>query len=85
MSQESVIQEIIEERKKQDEKWGEQDHDLCKWVSILAEEVGEVAAESLDRLPEGVPYGPYREELIHVAAVAIAAIESYDRIEREKW
>lgn len=99
MSQQSVIDEILNERRRQDAKWGEQNHPLdtggecyvrlaemrkaiCesdkqagkeRWRNILLEEVYEAFAE---------PPGPkLREELIQVAAVVVAMIESYDRNE----
>lgn len=62
------------ERRRQDTKWGVQDHLPEKWITILMEEVGEAAHGRLegDRLN-------YREELVQVAAVAVAMIESLDR------
>jgi len=70
----SILSEIIEERNKQDLKWGVQDHDPLKWNAILGEEFGEVSKSIL----ENNSYN-YREELIQVASVAIAAIECHDR------
>ena len=69
-----TIGEVINERKKQDEKWGEQNHHPYKWLSILGEEVGEANKAAL----EGSLLR-YREELVQVAAVAIAAIECLER------
>lgn len=39
----AVLEEVQEERVRQDEKWGAQHHDPLTWLMILAEEVGEVA------------------------------------------
>jgi hypothetical protein len=73
--------EIDLERQKQDAKWGVQDHEDVVWHTILAEEVGEAAQEVLQcqfgDLAKG--HGDLREELIHIAAVAVAWIESVDR------
>ena len=79
-----VIPEIIQERSKQDERWGEQNHTPCKWLVILMEEVGEASKAELEQTMLKNPWGGnlysrYREELVHVAAVAVAAIESFDR------
>ena len=41
----AVLEEVQEERVRQDEKWGAQHHDPLTWLMILAEEVGEVAEE----------------------------------------
>lgn len=70
----NVLEEIKVERLKQDAKWGEQNHELLKWNAILGEEFGEVSKAILEGDSEN-----YRNELIQVAAVAVAAIESFDR------
>ena len=71
--QEQVIWSILEERGRQDRKWGSQrTHSPEKWLTILMEEVGEVARASLEDDPLS-----YIEELVQVAAVAVAALESH--------
>lgn len=79
-----VIAEILLERCRQDEKWGTQDHSPMCWISVLSEEVGEAAEDANEH-----KWGPrsarrknllhFRQELIEVAAVAMAAVESIDR------
>ena len=69
-----LLKQIREERGKQDNKWGIQNHDPFYWLSILMEEVGEASKASLQR-----KRWQYRKELIQVAAVAVAAIEALDR------
>lgn len=53
------------------------------WISILTEELGEAAKEANDIFfyaQKGeAAKARYREELIQVAAVAVAMIESIDR------
>ena len=71
-----VLDEIAAERARQDAKWGEQNHHETIWLAILAEEVGEAAAAALQERKDG-----YRAEMMQVAAVAVAAIESFDRNE----
>ncbi len=95
-----VLEEVAEERMRQDEKWGEQNHPMrsgdwsaeCSarsadgwkrindlrqaagelvWHGILLEEVYEALAET--------DPAKQREELIQVAAVAVAMIECLDR------
>ena len=66
--------EVSAERKRQDEKWGIQNHGPDGWLAILAEEVGEVARAIL----EGRSFD-YGKELTQVAAVAIAALECLGR------
>lgn len=75
---EKVFEEIRQERRFQDEKWGVQNHHPLMWNAILMEEVGEVS-EALLQNRDSIKC--YREELIQVAAVAIAAVENLDRIQ----
>ncbi|WP_375270004.1 hypothetical protein [Enterococcus sp. DIV0212c] len=37
---------MINERKRQDKKWGEQNHSLLLWLSIIGEEFGEMCKEA---------------------------------------
>lgn len=74
-----ICDEIIEERKRQFQKWGRQKLSPSAFFIILAEEFGEVAREILDNSQcEHLPRN-YRTELIQVAAVAVQMIEEYDR------
>lgn len=66
--------EVAMERRRQDKKWGVQNHLPEKWMTILLEEVGEAAHGRLEN-----DRANYREELVQVAAVAVAMIESIDR------
>ncbi len=69
-----IREEIEAERIRQYMKWGEQNHSPEKWMNILMEEVGEAAQAGLQKR-----FADYREELVQVAAVALTAIESFDR------
>lgn len=70
----AIFDEIKSERWRQEEKWGEENHHPPVYYSLLQEEAGEVAKA----INEGNSKS-YREELIHLAAVAVAMIESFDR------
>ena len=70
----NILANIKNERKKQDEKWGEQNHNIYKWLAILGEEVGEVNKAALEGKKNEII-----EELIQVSAVAVAMIESIQR------
>jgi NTP pyrophosphatase (non-canonical NTP hydrolase) len=72
------IKAIIHERQRQDKKWGEQNHGPDGWLPILMEEVGEVAKAMLEG--SGLKY---LDELTQVAAVAVAAMESANRVNLE--
>ena len=74
-----VLKEVALERAIQDAKWGQQNHGVADWMLVLSEEFGEAAKEANEvRFREKSVYD-YRKELIQVAAVAVAAIESLDR------
>lgn len=79
-----IFNEIIQERTRQDEKWGEQNHKPVEWCAILGEEVGEVNKAALEAhfkqyYKDNEQLANYRAELIHVAAVAVCMIESLER------
>ena len=62
-----IIQLIQAERKRQDEKWGMHHHDSFVWVTIITEELGEVAQAVFKQDKEAV-----KAELVQVAAVVVA-------------
>ncbi|GAB3278403.1 MazG-like family protein [Larkinella harenae] len=79
-----VLDEVANERKRQEEKWGQQNHAPVYYNAILQEEVGEVAKEVVEYTfaEPGVPrLQNIRKELVQVAAVAVAMIQSLDRNE----
>ena len=79
---EQVLLEVKSERIKQELKWGQQNHKPIEWIPILGEEVGEVNKALLETYfgYDGAKgYEEYRKELIQVAAVAVAMVESLDR------
>jgi NTP pyrophosphatase (non-canonical NTP hydrolase) len=76
-TQQTIIGMIIEERGRQDKKWGQQNHPHLKWFAILMEEVGEIANALLTARTSG----PIITELIHVAAMCVAWLEYFDRTE----
>jgi len=86
----NVLNEVLLERQRQEEKWGQQNHNAPEWLMILGEEVGEANKAALETYfaargpkPDGYEsvedYSNYRAELIQVAAVAVSMIESIDR------
>jgi NTP pyrophosphatase (non-canonical NTP hydrolase) len=75
---------VLDERERQEQKWGEQNHDPFTYLTILVEEVGEFAQAAL-HLKYGGRYGELnhlREEAIHMAAVSLAIVEC---LNRKKW
>ncbi len=72
------ILKVLNERRRQDEKWGGNEHDdahtTSEWVAIIAGELNEV----LWGIAEG-DQKQTEEELVHVAAVAVAWLEAIER------
>lgn len=75
-----VLDDVAAERHRQLQLWGEQTHTPLLWYAILGEEYGEVGKELADGQTK-LDKGAYRKELIQVAAVAVAAVESLDKWE----
>lgn len=63
--------QIMHEREKQDAEWGGPDHDdehtPLDWTSYIEKHAGKALSQH------------FRQQMIRVAALAVAAIESYDR------
>lgn len=74
-----VLHEVEFERHRQEATWGEQNLPAAEYFMILAEEVGEVAMAINEKKLGTVNASDVREELIQVAAVAVAMVESLDR------
>lgn len=72
-----ILLHVSEERDRQDAKWGGipgiERRDDHTYAAVLTEEVGEVCRAWLERDTTGL-----REELVQVAAVAVAWIEELD-------
>lgn len=69
------------ERKRQDEKWGEQNHSPAWWLAILVEEIGELAQAILRHGWGGLAEAPpeIEKELIQCASVCKVMWESGKR------
>ena len=79
VSQEHAIDLVIAERLRQNEKWGFPQHNTpFEWVSILTEEVGELAQAVNDAYLSGGSLedrDKVIEEAVHVSAVSLSIIE----------
>jgi len=69
---EGILTEVAEERDRQDEKWGGPEHDdlhsVRDWIGYIR-----------DHNKQALDVGEFRQQMIRVAALAVAAVESYDR------
>lgn len=75
-----ILEEIVEERERQDKKWGPQRHNWPLWAVILGEEYGEVCKAICDIHFEEGKVEQVREELIQLAAVAVAITQHIDEV-----
>ena len=80
----NAFESVLQERVRQDEKWGEQNYDPFTYLTILMEEVGELSQAALHTRFGGEQGGleHMRKEAVHSAAVALAIVECLDR---GKW
>lgn len=69
-----ILLQVQRERLRQNMIWGEQKHSADRWLTILQEEVGEAAKSILESDDQN-----YVDELIQIAAVAVAMVESYNK------
>lgn len=85
--QSQIIRDILDERLRQDKKWGIQHHNAVEWLAILTEEIGESAKECVqifvDNERATLEMSMLRFELVHCAAVVVAWIEDIDGVEDE--
>jgi len=75
------LQDIMEERARQDNKWGQQNHDDLYWLGILVEEVGELA-QAIISAPERQVDA--KRELVQVGAVALAWLECMTLFDKDE-
>lgn len=78
----SALRDILLERQRQDQKFGEQNLDPMLYLTVLTEEVGEIAKAILDIRFGKDTLAHLREEAVQTAAVALAFVECLDR---GKW
>ena len=81
-----VLKQVEAERWRQDDMWGQQDHEDGRWRWILDEEEGEVAREVMREifLEDAAAPAKKREELVQCAAVIVAWIQALDRREKHR-
>lgn len=75
VAQAEGVARIIEERNRQDQKWGVQHNSNERWTVILGEEFGEVCRDIFEKAPTK----KMRAEITQCAAVCLAWLEDLDR------
>lgn len=78
----TALRDVLAERKRQDMKWGEQNHDPFLYLTILGEEYGETCQAALEAKFGKGTLESLRAEAVQTAAVALAIVECLDR---RKW
>jgi len=74
-----AVEAVSAERRRQHEKWGEQNHDMMTWLAILHEETGELAEACLHEKFGGPAAENVMLEAVQVAAVALQIVEFLQR------
>ena len=81
----SVLDAVGRERARQHDRWGVQRLDWPVWLAVLTEEVGVSAQAALEiHIDPTASLDHLREELVQVAAVAVAIIEHIDEVQRDE-
>lgn len=80
MSREKIYAEVDRERARQDTEWGgpehDDSHDASAWGEFVTKHIARAMSEPVDNV------GPiFRQQMIRVAALAVAAVEWFDRWE----
>jgi len=74
-AREMALKDVLRERKEQQHKWGEQNHDMPTWLAILHEETGELSEAVLHNKFGGPKRNNIFKESVQVAAVALQIVE----------
>ncbi len=79
--QKKIIEKVLEERKRQDEKWGVQNHATPVWATIIGEEYGEMckAINEYGFNPTRVTEDEIYTEAIQTMASCMAMLECIER------
>ncbi len=73
-----ALTDVVRERERQDAQHGQPTHDLSVWAAVIGEEFGEFCQALLQSRQRRGDTGHVREELLHIAASAVAAVEAID-------
>lgn len=71
-----VLEEVAQERENQDATWGtkfDDQNNANDWVAYIAKQAGKATTFPFDATN-------FRQKMIEVAAMAVAAVETFDRL-----
>lgn len=75
-----VMHDVAQERRRQDDEFGgashNDQHQPAEWVAMIVKQLGKTVAHCT----EDQASREYRQRMVNVAALAVAAVESYDRV-----
>lgn len=77
--QDKILFEIVNERKRQDSKWGEQNHPILQWFAIIGEEYGEMNKAWNEYNFGKIDIQELKTEAIQTCACIVAMLESIER------
>jgi len=80
------ILKVLNERRRQDAKWGEQNHNDYYWLGILAEEFGEAAKaliESATRAHPPIPIKPPENDVLWFERCQVDQYQKIPLLEKE--
>ncbi len=72
-----IMIEVTNERMVQDQEWGikrDDSHSEWGWIALLTRHAGLAVNDGLEK-----DVGRFRKQMVRVAAIAIAAVEAFDR------
>jgi hypothetical protein len=77
-----ILDDVFDERDKQDDQWGVQNHHPAYWLAILGKQMGQMGTAILNREwwhDKDKASADLRHECIQLVAVGIAMLECLDR------
>ena len=83
--QQNIINDVLAERSRQDEKWGQQDHFAERWATIIGEEYGEMCT-AINEFSFNATYENEQQiyvEAIQTMATCMAMLECIDRLRKQ--
>lgn len=79
----NIFEEIKAEKKRQEVKYGIQDHDPFIWTSILSEELGKADEALIDSYFSNIDIEEFRKHIVQLGAVCVSTLECLDNWDDE--